>query len=113
MQTKPPYQSGIPVISKGWNKVSYLWLYGCTKHPVGKAIIATRQSIQQEIKAMEGNPDKHADIEGLRLQLALYLSCEPTIDELILRPLTPSKASLHEYILMRLKEVTLAYSKTL
>ena len=44
---------------------------------------------------------------------ALFLSCEPTIDELIKRPLTVSKASLHEFILMKLKEVTLDYSKTL
>ena len=62
---------------------------------------------------MEGVPEKHVDLENRKLQLAIYLSCEPTIEELIKRPLTVSKASLHEFILMKLKEVTLDYSKTL
>ena len=44
-----------------------LAIYDCMVAPntlceVGKTIIAKRQSTQQEIKAREGNPDKHADI---------------------------------------------------
>ncbi len=56
---------------------------------------------------MEKDPASQDVLENHKLQLALYLSCEPTIEELILKTLTVSKASLHEYILMRLKEVTL------
>jgi hypothetical protein len=48
----------------------------------------------------------------LEIQLALYLSFEPTIADLIARPLSISSATLHEFILMRLK-VTLIFSKTL
>ena len=47
------------------------------------------------------------------LQLAFYLSCEPTIEELINRPMSISKATLHEFILMKLKEATLKFSKSL
>jgi hypothetical protein len=49
----------------------------------------------------------------LELQLALYLSFEPTIVDLIARPLSSSSATLYEFILMRLKEVTLIFSKPL
>ena len=72
-----------------------------------------KKSLQLKINELEKVPEKHADLENHKLQLALFLSCEPTIDDLIKRPLTVSKASLHEFILMRLKEVTLDYSKTL
>ena len=78
---------------------------------VGKTIINKRKAIQIEINDLERDPAKQVVLENHKLQLALYLSCEPTIEELITHPLTVSKASLHEYILMRLKEKTLEYSK--
>ena len=95
-----------------------LAIYDCMVSPdplieVGRTIISKRKSLQLEIKDLEKDPEKYADLENHKLQLALFLSCEPTIDDLIKRPLTVSKASLHEFILMRLKEVTLDYSKTL
>ena len=46
----------------------------------------------------------------MNYQLALYLSCEPTIDELLERPICIGKAILHEFILMKLKEATLEFS---
>ena len=47
------------------------------------------------------------------MHLGLILSNEPNIECLIKRPLAVSNATLHEYILMKLKEVTLKFSKTL
>ena len=59
------------------------------------------------------DPRSRSIFDNLELQLALYLSFEPTIADLIARPLSISNATLHEFILMRLKEVTLVFSKTL
>ena len=54
-----------------------------------------------------------AIFDNLELQLALYLCFEPTIEDLIARPMSISNATLHEFILMRLKQVTLIFSKSL
>ena len=67
--------------------------------------------IQQEIKDLERDPANQVVLENHKLQLALYLSCEPTIEELINHPLTVSKASLHKYILMDSKRLPLNTKK--
>ena len=43
----------------------------------------------------------------------MILSNEPTLESLIQRPLAVSNATLHEFILMKLKQVTLTFAKTL
>ena len=90
LHTNPEYQT----------LVSYeicLAIYDCMVSPdplieVGRTIISKRKSLQLEIKDLEKDPGKYADLENHKLQLALFLSCEPTIDDLIKRPLTVSEA---------------------
>ena len=72
-----------------------------------------RQSLPINIKELRKDPSKTKELKNLELQLALYLSCEPTIDELLKRPMSISKATLHEFVLMKLKEATLEFSKSL
>ena len=71
--------------------------------------------IQKKIKGLSTatDPRSRAIFDNLELQLALYLWFEPTIADLIARPMSISNATLHEFILMRLKEVTLVFTKTL
>jgi hypothetical protein len=47
------------------------------------------------------------------MHLGMILSNEPTLDSLLKRPLAVSNATLHEFILHKLKQVTLSFSKTL
>ena len=109
LHTNPEYQTII-------RDEIRLAIYDCMVSPnvlceVGKTIIKKRRVLQQELKDMEKDSACHNVINNHKLQLALYLSCEPTIEDLIKNPLTVSKAALHEFILMRLKEATLEYSK--
>ena len=53
------------------------------------------------------------DLNNRKIRLALHLSNQPTIEELIKRKMTIDDATLHEFILMRLKEVTLVFDKSL
>ena len=53
------------------------------------------------------------DLNNRKIRLALHLSNQPTIEELIKRKMTIDDAILHEFILMRLKEVTLVFDKSL
>ena len=84
-----------------------------TKCVIEKAVIFKRQALSIIIKELRKDPSKHRELNNRMLQLAFYLSCEPTIEELINRPMSISKATLHEFILMKLKEATLKFSKSL
>ena len=74
-----------------------------------------KKSQQQKIKELStaNDPRSRAIFDNLELQLALYLCFEPTIADLLARPMSISNATLHEFILMRLKEVTLIFTKNL
>ena len=95
-----------------------LTLYECMvsqdmKCDIEKTIIYKRQALSQNIIQLRKDPNKVNDLNNHELQLALYLSCEPTIEELLERPMSIGKATLHEFILMKLKEATLEFSKAL
>ena len=45
-------------------------------------------------------------INKLQIHLGMILSNEPTLESLIQRPLAVSNATLHEFIFMKLMEVT-------
>ena len=74
-----------------------------------------RQKIEAELneKITNNDPKDINRINKLQMHLGMILSNEPTIECLIKRPLAVSNATLHEFILMKLKEVTLSFSKTL
>ena len=93
-------------------------LYECmvtqdAKCEIEKAVLKKRQSLSINIKELRKDPSKLKELNNHELQLALYLSCEPTIDELLKRPMSISKATLHEFVLMKRKEATLEFSKSL
>ena len=111
LHTNPDYQSKV-------RDQIRLAIYECMatmgiSDHIGKAVILKRQALECEITALKKDPAKVNELSNHELQLALYLSCEPTIEELINKQMTVSNATLHEYILMKLKEMTLAYSKKL
>ena len=70
-------------------------------------IIRHRQIIEAEIndKLAKNDPLDMDRIQKLQMHLGMILSNEPT--------LAVSNATLHEFILMKLKQVTLSFSKTL
>ena len=70
-------------------------------------------ALKDEIKQLSKDPDKLLDLNNRKIRLALHLSNQPTIEELIKRKMTIDDATLHEFILMRLKEVTLVFDKSL
>ena len=78
-------------------------------------IIRHRQKIEAELneKIPKNDPRDIVRINKLQMHLGLILSNEPNIECLIKRHLAVSNATLHEYILRKLKEVTLKFSKTL
>ena len=78
-------------------------------------IIRHRQKIEAELndKITKNDPRDINRINKLQMHLGMILSNEPTTECLIHRPLAVSNATLLEYILMKLKEVTLKFSKSL
>ena len=78
-------------------------------------IIRHRQKIEAELneKLAKDNPLDINRINKLQIHLGMILSNEPTLESLIQRPLAVSNATLHEFILMKLKQVTLTFAKTL
>jgi hypothetical protein len=78
-------------------------------------IIRHRQKIEAELndKLAKDDPLKINRINKLQIHLGMILSNEPTLESLIQRPLAVSNATLHEFILMKLKQVTLTFAKTL
>ena len=70
-------------------------------------------ALKEEIKQLNKDPDKLLDLNNRKIRLALHLSNQPTIEELLKRKMTVSEATLHEFILMKLKEVTLVFDKSL
>jgi hypothetical protein len=51
-------------------------------------------------------------INKLQMHLGMILRNEPTLECLVQRPLAVSNATLHVFIMMKLKEVTLKFSQT-
>jgi hypothetical protein len=97
-----------------------LAIYDClltmdVKCDIELTILKKRQEISKRLKELStaNDPRSRAIFDNLELQLALYLCFEPTIEDLIARPMSISNATLHEFILMRLKQVTLIFSKSL
>ena len=89
-------------------------LYECmvtqdAKCEIEKAVLKTRQSLSINIKELRKDPSKLKELNNHELQLAFYLSC----DELLKRPMSISKATLHEFVLMKLKAATVELSKSL
>ena len=78
-------------------------------------IIRHRQKIEAELneKLAKNDPLDINRINKLQIHLGMILSNEPTLESLIQRPLAVSNATLHEFILMKLKQVTLTFAKTL
>ena len=78
-------------------------------------IIRHRQKIEAELndKLAKDDPLDINRINKLQIHLGMILSNEPTLESLIQRPLAVSNATLHEFILMKLKQVTLTFAKTL
>ena len=70
-------------------------------------------ALKEEIKLINTDPDKFLDLNNRKIRLILHLSNQPTIEELLKRKMTINEATLHEFILMRLKEVTLVFEKSL
>ena len=70
-------------------------------------------ALKKEIKSLEKVPDKLLDLNNRKIRLALLLSNQPTIEELLTRKMTINEATLHEFILMRLKDITLVFDKSL
>ena len=58
-------------------------------------------ALKEEIKLLEKDPDKLLDLNNRKIRLALLLSNQPTIEELLTRKMTINEATLHEFILMR------------
>ena len=69
--------------------------------------------LKDEIKQLSKDPDKLLNLNNRKIRLALHLSNQPTIEELLTRKMKIDDATLHEFILMRLKEVTLVFDKSL
>ena len=69
--------------------------------------------LKKEIKVLEKDPDKLLDLNNRNIRLALLLSNQPSIEELLTRKMTINEATLHEFILMRFKDITLVFDKSL
>ena len=90
-------------------------IYDCLLCDIELTILKKKKEISKRLKELStaNDPRSRAIFDNLELQLALYLCFEPTIEDLIARPMSISNATLHEFILMRLKQVTLIFSKSL
>ena len=93
-------------------------IYDCLEgneviYEVEKWINSDIAALKEEIKLLKKDPDKLLDLNNRKIRLALHLSNQPTIEELLKRKMTINEATLHEFILMRLKEVTLVFEKSL
>ena len=64
-------------------------------------------------KILKNKRERESDLINHELQLALLLSNEPSIEDLIDRPMAVTNDTLHVFILMKLKEVSLTFAKTL
>ena len=62
-------------------------------------------ALKSEIKQLSKDPDKLLNLNNRKIRLALHLSNQPTIEELLKRKMTIYDVTLHEFILMKLKEV--------
>ena len=111
LHTNPDYQATIRSAIRSA-------IYDCLEgdkviYDVERTIMKDINALNDEIKQLSKDPDRLLDLNNRKIRLALHLSNQPTLDELIKRPMTVSNATLHEFILMKLKEVTLTFEKTL
>jgi len=93
-------------------------IYDCLEgneviYEVERLIMKDITALKYEIKQLSKDPDKLLDLNNRKICLALHLSNQPTIKELIKRKMTIDDATLHEFILMKLIEVTLVFDKSL
>ena len=95
-------------------------IFCCLKHTkitkLQQALVKARIEMEGRLEALERSTldwpttDK---INCLRLQVALLLSKEPSKEELIELPREVNDSSLLEFILHKMKEVTITFSKAL
>ena len=93
-------------------------IYDCLEgdeviYEVEKLILKDITALKEKIKQLSKDPDKLLDLNNRKICLVLHLSNQPTIEELLKRKMTVNDATLHEFILMKLKEVTLIFDKSL
>ena len=93
-------------------------IYDCLEgykeiYEVEKMVNNVIADLKKEIKVLEKDPDKLLDLNNRNIRLALLLSNQPSIEELLTRKMTINEATLHEFILMRLKDITLVFDKSL
>ena len=111
LHTNPEYQDAIRTAIRNT-------LYDCLEgykeiYEVEKMINKVIENLKTEIKELEKDPDKLLDLNNRNIRLALLLSNQPSIEELLTRKMTINEATLHEFILMRLKDITLVFDKSL
>merc|ERR1719186_1683335 len=95
-------------------------IFCCLKHTrltkLQQALVKARVEMEGRLAALERTPldwPTTDRINSLRLQIALLISKEPSIEELILLPREINDSSLLEFILHKMKEVTITFSKAL
>ena len=95
-------------------------IFCCLKHTrltkLQQALVKARVEMEGRLAALERTPldwPTTDRINSLRLQVALLISKEPSIEELILLPREINDSSLLEFILHKMKEVTITFSKAL
>ena len=95
-------------------------IFCCLKHTkltkLQQALVKARVEMEGRLEALERSTldwPTTDRINSLRLQIALLISKEPSIEELIVLPREVNDSSLLEFILHKMKEVTITFSKAL